>query len=201
MMLFANLSIVLGTFFLFLYIFWKRLRDDYSSEIIFSTGTTSFLSEIVFWYLSTLLAPDYFFWLAFLGAIVGLFIGIYRFRMKIFETLDAFILASVPTLTILFLVHSVRNSSFVSFISFLVTLFLIFVFYVVDLNYKKMRWYKSGKIGISGLITMLTFFVIRAVTSLAGIDVLTFTGYELYFSIGVVILVGVGIFYLANVNK
>lgn len=195
-MIFANFFIVLASYLIFLFIFWKRLKEDYVSEIIFSTAFLSIVGRIGFWYLGSFFIPSYFFWLALLGAILGLLVGILRSRMNFFETVDAFIFASLPTLTIIFLEDSAKNSSLTSFIAFVFTLILIFLFFVINANYKRFGWYKSGRVGISGFLVALIFFTARAISSFWGIDMLTFVTGEAYYSLGMIALSVIGILYL-----
>lgn len=198
-MIFANSLIFLGSFLIFLFIFWKRLKEDYSSEIIFSAGFLVLFTRIVFWFGSKYLGETWFFWLAFFGSFLGLLYSVYKFKMRFFETFEAFVLGSIPTLSFLFLEDSIKNSSLTSFITFILTLILLLVFYLVDSNYRKFGWYKSGKIGLSGLLTLLLFFLMRVGASVFSITVLTFAvGYEIYLSGGMAVLSGIGIFILSR---
>lgn len=180
--LLANLLGVL----VFLFIFWKRLREDYSSEIIFKTAlyilTGIFLGSALFQKIS----PGWFFWGSFVGAVVGLGIAIYAQKVKFYETLEAFIISSLPWLSFVFLKDSVLNSSLSSFLGFIVILLMLFVSYYLDTHYKNFTWYRSGRIGFAGLAVAGLIFITRAGIAISQIRVLSFGGrYEAIFSLTV----------------
>lgn len=172
----VNLAVGFLGIILFLFIFWKRLREDYSSEIIFQTAITSLVGVGIGLLLSRLLLPDWFFWLGFVGGIAGLSPMLFKFKLKFFETFEAFILALTPIITLMFFRDSILYSSLNSFLAFVACLVLIFFAYWVDLNYKSFTWYKSGKIGFTGLFIALVFFLIRTVVAIIGPAVVSFVG-------------------------
>lgn len=168
---------------IFLFIFWKRLKEDYSSEIIFKTASTILSGILIMWLLSLRFFPSGFLWFIFLGALSGLSFAVYRYNVLVYETFEAFIISVLPWLSFLFLKDSVTGSSLVSFFAFLVTLIFIFIFYYLDIHYKRFAWYKSGKIGFSGLSVVGFIFVTRSAIALMGITMISFLGrLEVYFS-------------------
>lgn len=160
----------------FLFIFWRRLKEDYSSDIIFKTASTILLGILVSWLLSLRFYATGFLWFVFFGGVLGLSLAVYRYRVMFYETLEAFVAASLPWLSFLFLKDSVRASSLTSFLAFLTILFFIFIFYYLDIHYKRFTWYKSGKIGFSGLALLGLVFGVRSILALYGITVLSFLG-------------------------
>lgn len=181
MMLIANTGFLLTSFFLFLFLLWRRLKDDYAVNIIFSTGFIIFFSMLVFWYGSSFFDKQWFFWFLTLGLFIGFFISVFRFKMRFNETFEALVVGILPVLSIFYIYDSVQNSSIVSFASFLLSLLLIFIFYFIDSNYKSFAWYKSGRIGLAGLVVFLAFFVGRFAIN-------RILGFDLYFSIFIVIM-------------
>ena len=161
---------------LFLFIFWKKLREDYSSEIIFQTAITSLVGLGLGLVVSGIILPAWFFWLGFLGAVVGLSLMLARFKLKFFETFEGFTLASIPMVTLMFFRDSISHSSLNSFLAFVACLILIFLAYWVDLNYKSFTWYKSGKIGFTGLFIAFLFFLIRTVIAILRLPVVSLVG-------------------------
>lgn len=172
------LSILLGItgVLLFLYVFWKRLRDDYSSDIIFQVSTTVLLGNALGLVVAKIFLPSYFFWLSMLGILIGFLLMFFKFKLRLFETLEAIILAGLPMISLMFFKDSVTNSSLYSFLGFVGTLVLIFISYWLDLNYKSFNWYKSGRIGFAGLLSGAVFFMIRSIVAGFGISVVSFTG-------------------------
>jgi len=82
---------VLGIF-VFLFIFWKRLREDYSAEIIFKTAFDILVGLLAGFLLSLKFAPIACFWLIMAGALLGLAFAIFRLRVKFYETFEALII-------------------------------------------------------------------------------------------------------------
>lgn len=170
----VNLGITGVAILIFLFIFWKRLKEDYASEIIFKAG---------FYIIAGILAggvgalkffDGWFFWTALAGGVAGLALAAATLRVRTYETLEAFVISAMPWLSLVFLKDSVERSSLSSFLAFLGILFLTFVFYYLDVHYKNFAWYKSGKIGFTGLTTLATIFLIRAVLAIFKINVLSF---------------------------
>jgi len=170
----ADILVAIAGILIFLFVFWKRLKEDYSSDIIFKTATSILAGTFLAWALSLRVYSSAFLWFAFIGAIGGLTFASYNFRVRFYETLEAFSVSILPWVSFVFLKNSVTNSSLVSFIAFLVTLVFIFVFYYLDIHYKNFTWYKSGKIGFSGLATLGLIFATRFALATTGITMISF---------------------------
>lgn len=171
----ANLLVNILGVLIFLFLYWKKLKEDHVPEIIFSSAYI-ILGAIFASYLFTLkFLPNWLFWIQILAISLAFGISVKKFRMRLFETLDALIISLLPWFSLVFLKDSVINSSLISFIGFVAVLFLIFIYYFLDSRYKRFTWYKSGKIGFSGLGTLTILFLARATTSLILPSVLTFT--------------------------
>lgn len=160
---------------LFLFLFWRRLREDYVTNQIHSTA---FLI-ILFVFLSNQITrnyfPDWWFWISFLVAIFGLALGIFRYGLKFFETADAMVISFLPWLGLNFLSHSIENSDFISLIASLIVLVLILVYFLFDMHYKKLSWYKSGRVGFAGLTVLGISFLIRAAVAIKFPAVISFS--------------------------
>lgn len=198
----ASIAANVSGIFIFLFIFWKRLKEDYSSEIIFKTASAVSLGILTFWLLGLRFYAPGFLWFAFLGATVGLAAACFTLRVRFYETFEAFVVAGLPWLSFLFLEDSVSGSSLISFFAFLAVLFFIFVFYYLDIHYKRFTWYKSGKIGFSGLATIGLIFITRSAIALAGFTVISFPGrLEVYFSGVAAVIVFALLFNLGRQKK
>lgn len=180
----ASIVVGLTGMLIFLFVFWKRLKEDYSSEIIFKSGASVLLGILIGWAVSSKLYPPAFLWFEFLGALGGLGFAAYFYRVRFYETLEAFVISVLPMVSLLFLKDSVISSSLNSFIAFLTVLIFIFAFYYLDIHYKNFTWYKSGKIGFTGLATLILIFVVRSGLALWRITMISFlSGYEIYLSL------------------
>jgi len=171
-MLIANL---LGIFS-FLFTIWKRLKDDYHPEKIFSLGFLILGICLPASLISKFLFPFYWFWIVFASCVVGLFIGVRLYKTRFFESFEAVFLGLLIWLDILFLTDTTSSSSLLSFIAFWVCLMAIFLFFFLDTRYKSFVWYKSGKVGFSGLFVFCILFLIRSVVAFINVPVISFIG-------------------------
>jgi len=175
-MLIASIAANLVGILVFLFIFWKRLRDDYSPEIIFKSALDILGGILVGFLVSLSYLQGAFLWLMFLGALIGLALAIFRLRLKFYETFEALIISSFPWLGLTFLLDSVTHSSLSSFLAFVAILIFIFISYYLDAHYKAFTWYRSGKIGFAGIATLSLVFLTRSALAIFGTSVISFVG-------------------------
>jgi hypothetical protein len=175
-MLIASIAVNVLGILVFLFVFWKRLREDYSSEIIFKTAFCILVGILVGFSLSLKFLPVASFWFTFIGALLGLGFAIWRLRVKFYETFEALTVSSFPWLSFVFLLDSVINASLISFLAFVAILIFVFVSYYLDTHYKTFTWYKSGKIGFAGLLTLSLFFIVRSILAIFTVNMLSFVG-------------------------
>jgi hypothetical protein len=166
---------IVGVLF-FLFIFWERLNEDYSSDVIFQVATAVLAGIAVGLIAAKLFAPAWFFWISTLGALAGMSLMLVKFKLRFYETLEALFLAAMPAISIVFFKDSISRSALNSFLAFVGTLVLIFLAYWFDLNYKNFSWYKSGRIGFAGLAVAIIFFLARVMVVIFGFDVVSFVG-------------------------
>ncbi len=160
----------------FLFFFWRKLREDYTQNQVFNVGFYSLLGIFVFSIFSNYYFPVYMFWLSFLGAIVGLVVGINRFHFRLFESLEAWISGNISVLFFFYIYESVIKFDLFNAYAALFSAFLIFLFLFLDKHYKKFNWYKSGRVGFSGLIIMGIFFLTRSLIAIVIPNMLFFVG-------------------------
>jgi len=172
----VNLGITILGILIFLFIFWKRLRDDYAAEIIFKSATYILVGIAVGWAISSKFFPVWFFWASITGGLTGFSFAILKFRVKFYETLEALIIAFLPWLGLIFLIDSVTRGSLNSFLAFTFMLIMIFASYYFDTHYKRFSWYKSGRIGFAGLATATVFFLVRSLIAIGKVPMLSFVG-------------------------
>ena len=160
-MLFSIPATVLGIV-IFLFIFWNKQREDYPSGEIFSTSFYILSSIGLGLLVSSKYFPAWWFWASIAGIILGLGLGLLRFRFRFFESLEAIIIGLLPWLSLVFLSDSISSSSIFSFGAFAVVVALMGLDHFLDRHYKGFSWYRSGRIGFSGLTVAGAFFLIRA---------------------------------------
>ena len=187
------------TFYLF--ILWRRLKEDYSSAVVFSLGFIVLISVAIGQVISYFLLPDYWFWLAIMGVSTGLIFSYYRYKFRIYETLDAFTESVFPWLLLIFLFDSVHNKSVSSLGGVFVILSLTIFYYFINSQYKKFTWYKSGKVGISGLLSLAIFFLLRGISGFFVSDMLTFAGrFDLILSLALSFFCFLGVYHLSRLK-
>ena len=156
-MLIANL---IGVFF-FLYFYWRRLKEDYQTEKIFNAGFILIIGVCVGIVLATYLLPNNWFWIIATSLFVAQLIVVYKLKLKPYESFEALIISSLPWLALCFLANSIQLSSLTDFLRFWLSLTSIFLFFLFDNFYRTFFWYKSGRIGFSGLATLGIFFLVN----------------------------------------
>jgi hypothetical protein len=140
---------------------WKRLREDYAEDMLFSLGLHAFGVGLLGFVLGIVIYPAILFWSVGLGIIIGLGIGAYRLKMRFYESLDIVIVTSlwlllIRTALVAIFVRSIKEFVFASAI-----LICISVYYLLNGSYKSFSWYKSGKVGFAGLSVLFLLILAR----------------------------------------
>lgn len=174
--MFTNIAVFLTGFLLCVFLFWRRLKDDYPNDSIFSTCFIVIFSGLLGVILLRKILDIYWFWGFVFFSLVGLWTSIYKNKLKFFETLDAFVPAFLSWIGLLFLKDAVVLNKISSLIAFIVILFLLALYSILDSSYKKFTWYKSGKVGFSGLFISGMFFSLRLIFSFYFKDMFSFSG-------------------------
>jgi hypothetical protein len=175
-MLIASAVTGLAGGILFLFIFWEKLKEDFSSDLIFKMAFNILLPLSILNFVALRFFPPFFLWLSFFGGLIGIFISVFKFKVNAFEIFEVYVVSGIPWLSLVFLTDSVTRSSLYSFLAFLVSLILIFISYWLDVHYKSFSWYKSGKIGFTGIATLILIFCIRLVLDIFRIGMISFVG-------------------------
>lgn len=174
--MFLAISFSLFAVLTFLFIFWKRLKEDYLQNQIFTSGFCILLGIAIANIISDNFLPKWWFWLSLVGISLGTIAGIYKYNFRIFETVEAVILSSL----FLYFWFFVYN-----WLSFLDSKYLgasavvfgtIMLFLVFDKRYKHFTWYRSGRVGFSGMATAGVFFITRSLVALIMSDMVSFVG-------------------------
>lgn len=168
---------------IFLFLFWRRLREDYAVNVIFNTAFYMLLGAAAGYLSSWLLFSSWWFWVSFFGISLGLSLGILRYRLRIFETVEASVISLLPWFGFTFLIDLINNKNTTSGLGATVITALIVTFFLLDKHYKSFSWYKSGRVGFSGLTILGLFFLARAAIAASISNVLSFSGkYEVFLS-------------------
>lgn len=184
MLVMSTLVVIISSIFgvlTLLFSLWKRLREDYPSNIVFSVGFyilgCLLAGVLIFNFaLPQILHKSYFFdsqglwfWGALVGVVTGFALAIYKFRIRFFETLEALTIGGL----FWFFYLLISQAALLYALAVLVVIILFFVF---EKRYKTFAWYKSGKVGFAGLATLALFFIIRGGASLIYPEMFSFIG-------------------------
>jgi len=160
----------------FLYLFWRKLKEDYTANQIFNTGFYVLFGIFLFSILGLNFAFKWTFWISFAGSLFGLFVGISRFKLKLFETLEGWVLGLLGVMMAFYVFNWLKSFSPIEFAPVVVTFLFIFFYFFLDSRYKQFSWYRSGRIGFAGLVTLGSFFVVRSIVALFYPNMLFFVG-------------------------
>jgi len=159
----------------FLFSFWRNLKDDYLPSQIFSLAFNVFLSAALGFYVWRYVG-NLAFWVVILSLLLGYIIGSIRSRIKIYDGLDGAVISIL--ISVLFsslLLFKFRSSQLVLFYGMIAA--GIIIYSLVKKNYKSFVWYKSGRRGFSGLFVIGVFFLTRSIVSIVKPE-LTYYLYE-----------------------
>ncbi|HWA51713.1 MAG TPA: hypothetical protein VG895_01505 [Patescibacteria group bacterium] len=173
----------------FLYFFWKSLKEDYTSDQIFS-GAFIVIGFLLFGFILGFLGRSLsinglknifnfsgiWFWTAVIFSCIGFCVAFYKLNLRLFETLEAVTLGSLFLLFTIFIVNAVLTKDVYLLIFSLLTVALIPFFSFLTKKYKLFNWYKSGKLGFAGLVCLAAFFLFRVVFALIDPMMLSFVG-------------------------
>ncbi len=172
----AKILIHIPALILFLFIYWKRLKEDYSATLIFNSAFLVAIFVLAGGLIAFKYFSDWWFWYGLVGALIGFSISTYRHRLAFYESLEALVVGLLPWLGIIFLWSFIVNRDVATGIGVLIISVLIFAYLLLNMHYKTFSWYKSGRVGFSGLTILGTFFLVRAAIAIFFPSMLSFTG-------------------------
>ncbi len=161
---------------IFLYVFWRRLKEDYTQNQIFTTAFYILLGLVFGNILADALLPIWLFWLSFLGASLGMFLGIYRFKLRVFEVVEATVIGGLVLLFANYIFDWLVTKQLFSGLGAVIIILLMTAFWFLNKHYKRFTWYKSGKVGFSGMTILGTFFLIRTIIAIVLPHMISFVG-------------------------
>lgn len=186
---------------MFLFTFWKRLREDYNESFIFNSSFYVLFGIVISVLASLYFFEKWWFWFGLFGAVLGTLVAILRFKLRVLETLESSVLGGLNLLILVFFYDFVVNLKILSGVASLVILMLIALFIYLDKHYKDFSWYKSGRIGFSGLTILGLFFLIRAAVALVFKDMVSFVSeYEVALSAAVSFISFLAVFNLSRIK-
>jgi hypothetical protein len=170
-------------FLFFSFLLWLRLKEDYSREEIFSLGFSVVFGMTLGFFLAKYFVPGFWFWGEVAGSGLGFALFLIRYHPRFYETLEALIFGFLAWLEIFWLAVFLKTPATPAFLATLLIICLLILFGLFEANYKDFNWYRSGRIGFSGLTCAAIFFLSRAAIASFFPTLLSFAnGFEVYLS-------------------
>lgn len=160
----------------FLFFFWRKLKEDYTQNQLFSVAFYSLFGILVFSLIGSYLAPEWVFWLSMLGSFIGFIIGVGKYHFRFLEALEAWVLGNLWIILALYIYEFIIRFNFSEAVGVLFLIFIIFLFLMLDKHYKKFTWYKSGRVGFTGLMILGLVFLARCLIAIVLPGMLFFVG-------------------------
>lgn len=172
----AIFTLIIATM-VFLFYFWKNLRDDHTSETVFASGfiliIASIVAAVIIQAVGLSFAPTrifsprgLWFWGGTAGFLGAMFFLARKYSIRFFELFES---ATIGILLSLFIIslHELFEARNPSTIAVSLILFFLFIFYnLARRNYKSYAWYKSGRVGFASLATVTLFFFTKAISAI-----------------------------------
>lgn len=149
------------SFFVFAFVLWRKLREDYPNDKIFLLTLGLMVSIVVGnWIFGRF--PLFLFW-ATLALLVA--IGFYlvkKLEFRLFETLDAIALGWFWVLIIGGPAGFLSTRSFETLVEPAMAGLALLGFTFFNARYRTFSWYPSGKIGFAGVGSLGIYFLSRS---------------------------------------
>lgn len=146
-------------------------------EELFTVAFYIVFGALVGMTISLRLFPLWWFWLSFLGALVGFGAGSLKFELRKLEVLEIALVSLITWLAFVFLSFAFAKSNPLYLVGGILLISFYPLFLFLDRNYTRISWYKSGKVGFAGIAAAGLFFLIRSVVALFLPNVLSFVGH------------------------
>jgi len=174
--LLINTLISVPFFLTSLFILWKKLRDDYIASQIFSLGFGIYFSLVAGFLLFHFFKFSYSEWFIVAAPVVVVLYLSNRGRMRLNELVNALApLLYVSNIYYYLMLVILRNNYF-GLIGVFLSVFFLVIYFLLEKNYKKLQWYKSGKIGFSGLFVLSVYFFMNSALAILIPDMVFFSG-------------------------
>src|SRR3989344_6210473 len=167
---------LISGFFLFLYFFWSRLKEDYLRNQIFTTGLYVLAGIVLGAYFSEYFLKEWSLWLIIIGSLTGSTVGIFRFRLRFFEIIEATVFGGVVLIAAYFSYQLILHREVIYLVLLIIAILLFFCFSLLDKRYKTFSWYRSRRLGFTGLSIAGVFFLLIAFIAASFSGMISFVG-------------------------
>ncbi len=161
----------------FVFMFWRRLKEDYSSDILFSAGVSmaicTMLFSAIFFYIanfffakSAVFYPEgMWFWGAVVGYLIAYAVSVWRYEMKVYEVFDAAGIALLLWYAEIIFAYSIIPL-YISGLAFFSAVFIFYLSFVwLQKNYKRLSIFRNSRAGAPGLAIIGALFFVRVLAA------------------------------------
>lgn len=183
MLAILDYSLKFLAFTVFSFVLWKKLKDDYTHDLIFSFTLISLFVAAFGVILAENFLPGFSFWIVFLLQLVCVTWFVKAGYFKFYELVDAFGVAWLSfflssnlsdLLTQIIKDKGIRILD-LHFVLHVVLIGFVFLLYKTILKrYRSFSWYPSGKIGFLGFAVLALYFLFRGLVAIVISGVLPF---------------------------
>jgi len=172
----VNILISLPLFLTALFILWKKLRDDYIGSQIFGLGFGIYFFLIAGLLLFHYFKILYFEWIVIAAPLGVVFYYVYRVKMRLNELVNALAPSLYMGSIYYYLMIVILKNNYFSLFGIVLSVLFIIIYFLLEKNYKKFQWYKSGKVGFSGLFVAGAYFFVNSALAVLVPDMVFFSG-------------------------
>lgn len=151
------------------------MHEDYAVDMVFSTSFYILIGGGLGLLIASVFFSNWWFWFNFAGMVLGLGVGIIKYKLRSYESFESFVIAVLPWFAIYSVYNSINTLSFSSLIHGIIIAALIYMYNFLDKKYKGFSWYKSGRVGFSGLTVAGVYFLLRGLFALFVFNVISFS--------------------------
>ncbi len=173
--------VTIASVFVFLFAFWRNLKEDYIPSQIFSTAFYVLAFSFTGYGMSYF-ASIYTFWIVIVFFTIGLIHGFRRKGIKPNEAVDA--MAVSIWLALLFTLPIILIHASIDKVIFYIMVTVSGVaYFAVKKYYKTFVWYRSGRRGFPAYFSIGLFFLLRSFVSIINPGLTLFqTEYDIFIS-------------------
>lgn len=184
-----TIAIIPSTIIYFFY-GWRRLREDLDRDKLFDQLSIIYISVLLSSFslqilLGSRIKPigevfnpnGIWFWGGILGYIISYIFILGKEKIRYNELFQATSTGYLYMLTFLFAMHYYLSRTLISLYAFALLVIFLILYFVLEINYKKFNWYKSGKRGFASFLLFGLIFSLKAVVSYYFFDMFTSIGY------------------------
>lgn len=162
-------------FLISLFILWRKIREDYLSSQIFGLAFLIYFSVIVYILTRPLYVIKFSEWVVIIVPVIIILVYCRFARMRLNEVMNAL----VPGILVSYLnyyVYAVFSGNTFLILAIIPLILLGFLFAYLEKNFKKLHWYKSGKVGFSGFVVLTILLAGNSIIAFVAPAMVFFSG-------------------------